>query len=78
MSFFLFVIFQSCMVDQLLTLNDSINFNDSVDQIHVNSVYRRDGKSLKVIVTEVHSPSYFWVILYKNRPKLKKLMNELQ
>lgn len=55
-----------------------MTFYDTVDIIKVESLCSNEDKYIDVTVTEVQHPSFFWVILRKNKNLLNKLMGELQ
>ena len=55
-----------------------MSIDDTIDHIKVTSLCENTKKFIDVIVSEVFSPTKFWIILRKNKIKREKMMNILQ
>jgi hypothetical protein len=53
-----------------------MNLDEMVDQIHVTSLAYKEY--IEVDVSEIFTPSFFWIILRKNKKKLQGLMSALK
>ena len=61
-----------------------MNINETVKVIQVSSFPtvsvedEMDEKYLEVVLSDVFTPSFFWIHLRENKKKLKLMMDELQ
>ncbi|XP_014224286.1 uncharacterized protein LOC106650659 [Trichogramma pretiosum] len=67
----------SADVSKSLIPENVLTKKDSLDVVHVTSIDKNYEEYVEVVVSEVFTPSFFWVHLRKNIKKLKAMMELL-
>ncbi|XP_019882736.1 uncharacterized protein LOC105250047 isoform X3 [Camponotus floridanus] len=63
-------------ITKIFAPEDTMNYNDSVDQISVTDL-QSTGNFLEVYIVEIFHPTFFWIHLRENRKDFDKLMGNL-
>ncbi|KAJ8680581.1 hypothetical protein QAD02_016368 [Eretmocerus hayati] len=66
----------SCNNTQPLIPDEVMGIHETVEQIHVKSLIHEEY--IKVQISEIFTPSFFWIQLLKANRQLAELMNQLQ
>lgn len=55
-----------------------MNINEAIDVIMVSTLAKGDEDFIEIIISEIFTPSFFWVQLRGFKKNLQAMMHELQ